>query len=64
VSTLQPDERAKRFSGLYTGAIVDVLDRRGYRRQTLPPELAPLEPGMRLAGQAYPILGRPHADHD
>ena len=58
------DELAKRFSALYTGAIVDILDRFDYRRQTLPPELSPLQPGMRLAGPAYPIAGKPHPDHD
>ena len=49
---------------LYTGALTDVLDRQGYLQQTLPPELLPLRPGMRLAGPAYPILGRPHPGHD
>jgi 4-hydroxy-4-methyl-2-oxoglutarate aldolase len=55
---------ARRFSSVYTGALTDVLDRHGYLQQTLAPELAPLREGMRLAGPAYPILGRPHADHD
>ncbi len=57
-------ELAGRFSALYTGALTDVLDRQGYLQQTLPPELLPLRPGMRLAGPAYPILGRPHPGHD
>ncbi len=57
-------ELAGRFSSLYTGALTDVLDRHGYQQQTLPPELLPLRPGMRLAGPAYPILGRPHPGHD
>ncbi len=55
---------AERLAGIYTGALTDVLDRHGYLAQTLPPELAPLEPGMRVAGPAYPIEGRPHAGHD
>jgi 4-hydroxy-4-methyl-2-oxoglutarate aldolase len=55
---------ARRFSSLYTGALTDVLDRHGFLQQTLPPELAPLRAGMRLAGPVYPILGRPHPDHD
>ena len=55
---------AHRFSAVYTGALTDVLDRHGRRQQTLPPELAPLRPGSRLAGPAYPILGRPHPGHD
>jgi 4-hydroxy-4-methyl-2-oxoglutarate aldolase len=55
---------AARFAALYTGALTDVLDRRGLLQQTLPPEIAPLKPGMRLAGPAYPVEGRPHPGHD
>ena len=55
---------ARRFSDLYTGALTDVLDRHGCLQQTLPPELAPLREGMRLAGPVYPVLGRPHPGHD
>jgi regulator of RNase E activity RraA len=55
---------ARRFSSLYTGALTDVLDRHGYLQQTLPAELSPLRPGMRLAGPVYPVLGRPHPGHD
>jgi 4-hydroxy-4-methyl-2-oxoglutarate aldolase len=55
---------ARRFSSLYTGALTDVLDRHGYLQQTLPVELRPLREGMRLAGPAYPVLGRPHPGHD
>lgn len=55
---------AARFAAIYTAAVTDVLDRRGLLAQTLPPELAPLSPGMRLAGPAYPVDGRPHAGHD
>jgi 4-hydroxy-4-methyl-2-oxoglutarate aldolase len=55
---------ARRFSSLYTGALTDVLDRHGLRQQTLPAEIVPLREGMRLAGPAYPVLGRPHPGHD
>jgi regulator of RNase E activity RraA len=55
---------ARRFESLYTGALTDVLDRHGALQQTLPSELAPLRPGMRLAGPVYPVLGRPHPGHD
>ena len=55
---------AGRLSSLYTGALTDVLDRHGLHQQTLPHELAPLREGMRLAGPVYPILGRPHPNHD
>jgi 4-hydroxy-4-methyl-2-oxoglutarate aldolase len=57
-------ENARRFEALYTGALTDVLDRHGALQQTLPSELAPLRPGMRLAGPVYPVLGRPHPGHD
>jgi 4-hydroxy-4-methyl-2-oxoglutarate aldolase len=55
---------ARRFSALYTGALTDVLDRRGQLQQTLPPDLLPLRPGTRLAGPVYPVLGRPRPGHD
>lgn len=57
-------ELARRLSALYTGALTDVLDRRGHRQQTLPSELVALRPGTRLAGPVYPVLGRPHPGHD
>jgi len=57
-------ELARRFSSVYTGALTDVLDRHGHLQQTLPPELVPLQPGTRLAGPVYPVLGRPHPNHD
>lgn len=52
-------ELAERFSALYTGAITDVLDRHGYLQQTLPADIRPLREGMRLAGPAFPVEGRP-----
>src|SRR5918912_638528 len=55
---------ARRFSALYTGALTDVLDRRGHLQQTLSPELLPLRSGTRLAGPVYPVLGRPHPGHE
>ena len=60
----QTADLARRFSSVYTGALTDVLDRHGHLQQTLPPELAPLRPGSRLAGPAYPVLGRPHPGRD
>jgi 4-hydroxy-4-methyl-2-oxoglutarate aldolase len=61
-----PDDRmaeiSARFDALYTAAITDVLDRLDLMHQTVPSELLPLRPGMRLAGPAFPIEGRPHAD--
>jgi regulator of RNase E activity RraA len=55
---------ASRFSAVYTGVLGDVLDRHGYLQQTLPPELRPLRQGMRLAGPAYTVEGRPHPAHE
>jgi regulator of RNase E activity RraA len=55
---------ARRFSSLYTGVLTDVLDRHGFLQQTLPADIAPLRPRMRLAGPVYPVLGRPHPGHD
>jgi regulator of RNase E activity RraA len=55
---------AERCLTIYTAAIADVLDRRGLTSQTLPPELLPLQEGMRLAGPAYPIKGQPAAGAD
>jgi len=56
----------ERFAAIYTAALADILDARGYRNQTLPPSIRPLEPGMRLAGQAYTVKGKPieTPDHD
>ncbi len=59
-----PSATAARLAAIYTAAVTDVLDRRGLLRQTLSPDLAPLRPGMRTAGPAYPVEGRPHPGHD
>ena len=56
---MSPPDLAARANALYTAAIADILDRRGLTAQTLPPELVPLRQGMRVAGPAYPIKGRP-----
>jgi regulator of RNase E activity RraA len=49
----------ERFLAVYTAALTDVLDDLGFRTQTLPHEIRPLAPGMRLAGQAFTVEGRP-----
>ena len=56
--TPSPDELRARFAAVYTAALTDVLDDLGYRHQTLPSEVAPLEPGARLAGPAFAVEGR------
>jgi 4-hydroxy-4-methyl-2-oxoglutarate aldolase len=52
-----------RFLRVYTAALADILDDRGLRSQTLPPDLRPLVPGTRLAGPAFTVEGRP-SEHD
>jgi regulator of RNase E activity RraA len=56
----------ERFARVYTAALADVLDDRGLREQVLPPEIRAVAPGMRLAGQAFTVEGRPseHGDWD
>jgi regulator of RNase E activity RraA len=56
----------ERFQALYTAALADILDARGLREQTLPPTIRALRPGMRLAGPAFTVQGRPAEvrDHD
>jgi regulator of RNase E activity RraA len=60
-----PDaDLARRFGAVYTAALADVLDGLGLERQTLPPEIRPLAPGMRLAGPAFAVEGRPRPGID
>jgi 4-hydroxy-4-methyl-2-oxoglutarate aldolase len=49
----------QRFEAIYTAALVDILDTRGSRTQTLPPSIRPLERGMKLAGPAFTVRGKP-----
>jgi 4-hydroxy-4-methyl-2-oxoglutarate aldolase len=53
-----------RFLAVYTAVLTDVMDTRGLRNQTLPWALRPLAPGMRLAGPAFTVAGRPAPDAD
>jgi regulator of RNase E activity RraA len=53
------DNLPRRFAKIYTAAITDVMDQMGLLRQTLPPAIQPLTPGMRTAGYAFPARGRP-----
>jgi regulator of RNase E activity RraA len=41
---------------LFTAVVGDVLDVMGYRRQFLPAGIGPLQPTMKLAGRAMPVL--------
>jgi regulator of RNase E activity RraA len=49
----------ERFDAIYTAALADILDTRGYRTQTLPPSIRPLARGMKLAGPAFTVRGTP-----
>lgn len=53
-----------RFAAIYTAALADILDARGYREQTLPPAIGPLQQGSRLAGPAYTVKGAPATNPD
>ena len=55
-STLE--DLSARFAAVYTGALTDVLYEIGVENRTLPPPIAPLRPGMRLAGPAFAIEAR------
>ena len=54
----------ERFAAVPTAALVDVMDDRGLREQTLPPSLRALSPGMRLAGRAFTVEGTESAHDD
>ncbi|HKY25025.1 MAG TPA: RraA family protein [Gaiella sp.] len=55
-----------RFGAIPTAALADVMDDLGLREQALSPSIGALVPGMRLAGQAFTVEGRPseHGDWD
>lgn len=53
---------ANKLKACYTGAVFDVLRARGLKDCTLPSSIIPLQPGTKLAGPAFPMLGRPD-DH-
>ena len=53
----------ERFGAVPTAALADVMDDLGLRAQTLPPSIVALARGMRLAGPAFTVEGRP-SDHD
>ena len=55
-------EICDRYEKLYTGAVADILDEKGYRRQCLGKELRPILPQQRAAGFAFPALGEAAAD--
>lgn len=50
--------RSRRLTGLYTGAVADILDELGLREQCLPADIRPLSPEMKVAGPVYTVRGR------
>ena len=46
-----------RLAGLYSGAVYDILRKRGLADQVLPPELQPLDPGLTVAGRVFTVSG-------
>jgi 4-hydroxy-4-methyl-2-oxoglutarate aldolase len=58
------DAKIARFEQIYTGAITDILDEKGYRNCVLPHDLRPLVPGQRVTGVALPMYGEPTTETD
>jgi len=58
----RPDARIRdlsaRLRALYTGAVADILDELGHRKQCLPPGIRPLTDTMKVAGPVFTVRGR------
>jgi regulator of RNase E activity RraA len=55
------EEIRQRYLRLYTGAIADMLDKKGYRNQVLPYYITPFTKADRVAGAAFTGQGYPCA---
>lgn len=55
-------EMCERYRKLYSGAMGDILDKRGYRQQILPYYINPIREDMIIAGPAFTGYGEPHHD--
>ena len=55
-------EVCERYKKLYTGAIGDILDKRGLRNQILPYYIQSMTGNMKIAGPAFTGYGAPIAD--
>ncbi len=64
MSDISTKELCDRYSNIYPGAVADVLDDRGFQDQVLDPEITPLSKEMTIAGEAYPVVGRPNRSVD
>lgn len=51
------NDLTERLAALYTGAVHDVLRAMGHANCVLPHEIAPLDPGKKLAGEIYTVSG-------
>lgn len=49
----------ERLDALYAAVVSDELDKMGYRRQVMRPDIRPLFPDARLAGYAFPVHAVP-----
>lgn len=60
------EDLRQRYLALYTGAVSDILDKRGLRHQVLPHWITPFTNANRIAGWAFTGQGYPCADtaHD
>jgi regulator of RNase E activity RraA len=52
------EELTARFEQLSTAVVFDVLDKLGFHDQAVCSKVKPLDPGMRIAGPAFTIVGR------
>jgi regulator of RNase E activity RraA len=59
---VEPAEIRSRYGRLYTGAIADMLDRKGLRNQVLPNYITPFTNANRVAGAAFTARGYPCAE--
>ena len=60
--TVERSEICRRYLSLYTGAIADILDKRGLREQVLPRYITAATAVSRLAGPAFTGQGYPSAN--
>jgi 4-hydroxy-4-methyl-2-oxoglutarate aldolase len=61
---IEPEALCRRYESLYTGAVNDVMRRRGLLRQTLPHGILPLRESMTVAGFAFTVKGVQHTTTD
>ncbi|MDQ7857509.1 MAG: RraA family protein [Armatimonadota bacterium] len=62
--TIPIEEMSARYRQLYTPAVADALDDRGLWHQIVDRRIQPLVMGMRVAGPAFTMLGRPERSTD